>query len=211
MQVDPIRILSVDELLTVLDDLDRRAKRAQNSAVNRVIFRLSACCGLRRMEIAGLELRDFQVEGERPYIHIRRDNTKGKEEKRRARKVPLWWDQGTRECLHQWLTARTCQGATGSDPYVCSIGKRRSGSRLSPVAVSRRWETAIRILGSRASDLTIHCGRHTFISHALAGGHSLPAVRDAAGHANIATTSIYLHAIEEDVPDLFPRGEANGA
>ena len=29
--------------------------------------------------------------------------------------------------------------------------------------------------------LTIHHGRHTFISHALAGGRTLAEVRDAAG------------------------------
>jgi serine/threonine protein phosphatase 1 len=34
--------------------------------------------------------------------------------------------------------------------------------------------------------------------HALAGGRTLPEVRDAAGHANISTTSIYLHAVHDD-------------
>ena len=39
----------------------------------------------------------------------------------------------------------------------------------------------------------------TFFSHALAGGGSLAEVRDAAGHANVAITSGYLHvAVDED-------------
>jgi site-specific recombinase XerD len=46
--------------------------------------------------------------------------------------------------------------------------------------------------------LTIHHGRHTFISHALAGGRTLAEVRDAASHANIATNSIYLHVVVDD-------------
>jgi integrase len=37
--------------------------------------------------------------------------------------------------------------------------------------------------------VTIHHGRHTFISHALAGGRTLAEVRDAAGHANVSITS----------------------
>ena len=40
--------------------------------------------------------------------------------------------------------------------------------------------------------LTVHHGRHTAASRLLAGGWAHPAVRDALGHASIATTSVYL-------------------
>jgi site-specific recombinase XerD len=56
------------------------------------------------------------------------------------------------------------------------------------------------------ASLTIHHGRHTFISHALAGGRTLAEVRDAAGHSNVSITSVYLHvAVEDDaaVGNLF--------
>jgi site-specific recombinase XerD len=46
--------------------------------------------------------------------------------------------------------------------------------------------------------LTIHHGRHTFISHALAGGRTLAEVRDAAGHCNVSITSSYLHVVVEE-------------
>jgi integrase len=55
--------------------------------------------------------------------------------------------------------------------------------------------------------LTIHHGRLTFISHALAGGRTLAEVRDAAGHANVNITSGYLHVAVDDeaaVGNLFP-------
>ena len=54
--------------------------------------------------------------------------------------------------------------------------------------------------------LTIHHGRHTFISHALAGGRTLAEVRDAAGHSSVLVTSVYLHvAVADDgaVGSLF--------
>src|SRR5882757_8806445 len=52
---------------------------------------------------------------------------------------------------------------------------------------------------SRLENLTIHHGRHTFISHALAGGRTLAEVRDAVGHANVSITSGYLHvAVDND-------------
>jgi integrase len=57
----------------------------------------------------------------------------------------------------------------------------------------------------RLATLTIHHGRHTFISHALAGGRTLAEVRDAAGHANASVTSGYLHVVvdTEQVGGLF--------
>ncbi len=51
---------------------------------------------------------------------------------------------------------------------------------------------------NRLATLTIHHGRHTFLSHALAGGRTLAEVRDAAGHSNITITSGYLHVAVDD-------------
>jgi integrase len=64
----------------------------------------------------------------------------------------------------------------------------------------KRFHTACRVLGAeRLASLTIYHGRHTFISHALAGGRTLAEVRDAAGHLNVGITSGYLHvAVEGD-------------
>ena len=57
----------------------------------------------------------------------------------------------------------------------------------------------------RLESLTIHHGRHTFISDALAGGRTLSEVRDAAGHSNVTITSGYLHIAVEgsEVGTLF--------
>jgi site-specific recombinase XerD len=46
--------------------------------------------------------------------------------------------------------------------------------------------------------LRLNHGRHTFISHALAGGRTLAEVRDAAGHSSVLVTSAYLHVAVED-------------
>jgi site-specific recombinase XerD len=48
--------------------------------------------------------------------------------------------------------------------------------------------------------------RHTFISHALAGGRAIAEVRDTAGHANVSITSGYPHVAVDDeaaVGNLF--------
>ena len=101
------------------------------------------------------------------------------------------------------------------------MGRRRCPSSIAPrhlirhrrfTAFSRhtlrkRFRTACKTLGAaRLEALTIHHGRHTFISHALAGGRTLAEVRDAAGHANVSVTSGYLHVAVDDeagVGNLF--------
>src|ERR1700752_4979995 len=94
----------------------------------------------------------------------------------------------------------------------------RSSVRCRPIggacpatsALRRRFLSACKVLGlARLRTLTIHHGRHTFISHALAGKRSLAAVAGAAGPPNIAVTSIYLHVTVDDddvVGDLFQFG-----
>jgi len=113
--------------------------------------------------------------------------------------VPLWWDAGTLDDLADWKAERLEQRALGRDPFVCSVQSHRFGQPLQRAALRRRFLTACKVLGlARLRTLTIHHGRHTFISHALAGGRTLAEVRGAAGHASLLTTSVYLHVAVDD-------------
>lgn len=202
--MDSSKILTREEVAAVLADLARRCKRkkwSRRARVQRIIFRLSCCCGCRAKEICGLNLSDVEVGGGRPLIRIRKNNTKGREGRRRARVIPLWWDSGTLADLAEWKAMRIRMGATPNDPFVCSLKVGTEGNRISkPAFCNRIWRAAIRALGpERVSQLSVHCGRHSFISHALYAGVPLVDVRDAAGHRSIATTSIYLHAVPVDV------------
>jgi integrase len=203
--LDPTRILTRRELTAVLADA-KKTNRFANSRRNLVVVRLACCCGLRVSEIGGLELDDVVVDVTRPHLRLRRETTKGK----RARMVPLWWDAGTLADLVAWKAERFAHGAAGHDPFICSVQAHRRGEPLQRHAIRRRFLTACKILGmARARTLTIHHGRHTFISHALAGGRSLAEVRAAAGHVSVAVTSGYLHVVvddEEGVGDLFGFG-----
>lgn len=204
--VDRTRILQADEIRKCIAHLRDKKARSEAGAVNLAIFRLSCCCGLRRLEIAGLQMRDFVIGGPRPYILVREDNTKGEDGKRRKRKVPLWWDSGTLADLAEWYQARKAMGATGRDPFLCSVRRGFVGQKLTKEKVAARWMTVMRqALGPiRAEQLAVHSGRRSFCSHALAAGRSPVEVRDAAGHRSISTTNIYLYALEsENVRDVF--------
>jgi len=201
--VDASQILSRQELAAVLRDLKRRARRLPNVQMNLAVVRLACCCGLRASEIGGLTLGDVRVGIARPHLLVRAEHAK----LNRPRRVPLWWDAGTLADLSAWLDYRRGQGARRDDPFVCSLQAATLGLPLNRHVLRRRFHTACRVLGwERLRSLTIHHGRHTFISHALAGGRTLAEVKAAAGHASLLTTSVYLHVVvdeREEVGELF--------
>lgn len=203
--IDQTRILTRSEIAEVIRDLKRRGKRSINSRQNLVIFRLATCCGLRVSEICGLTMANVVTGSKRPHIYVPKEIAK----RNKARKVPLWWDAATLAELENWKRERASQGAKAGSPLVCA---QQAGLAV-PLVVrnaQHRFKVAIRCLGQdRVAMLSIHSGRHSFCSHALAGGRSIAEVRDAAGHANISTTSIYLHSIHDDgdeVGSLFDFG-----
>jgi len=194
-QADATKILTRRELGAVLADLRRKAPRSKNTRLNLVVFRLAACCGLRASEIAKLQMGDVHIQMPRPHLRIRASAAKGG----KPRIVPLWWDAGTHDDLSQWKVARVEGGMQPRDPFVSSNKSDRERIVYSRHTLRKRFRTACRVLGTeRLQTLTIHHGRHTFISHALAGGRTLAEVLDAAGHSNVSITSGYLHVAVED-------------
>lgn len=189
--VDRSRILTAIEIQLVLSELKRKARRSLNTAQNLILFRLACCCGLRVSELTSLRLCDVRL-GTRPTLKVIGKGGK-------IRVVPLHWDAGTLEDLRAWKNRRDSEGARGCDLFLIT----RTGSRIDRLNARKRFQACCRCLGERP--VTIHDGRHTFISHALHAGRSIAEVRDAAGHSNIATTSIYTHLLEDDgeVGNLF--------
>jgi len=168
---DPTKILMRRELIEVLSDLTRKAKRSHSTRLNLIIFRLATCCGLRASEIAKLQIGDVRTEASRPHIRIRNGAAKGG----RPRMVPLWWDAGTLEDLRAWKVERLDSDADYDAPFVAPLHDSKPFSRHT---LRKRYRTACRVLGpERLETLTIHHGRHTFVSHALAGGRTLAEVR----------------------------------
>jgi len=202
-EVEPTRILTTSEVKKVLEDLKRRSKRSINARTNLIVFRLATCCGLRASEIAGINIDDVRLSTDKPHIRVRAKVAKGG----RQRAVPLKWDGGTLDDLTAWREVRVKEDrATTSAPFVCTRSKAAFGNRLHRNAVRNRFLNACSVLGEdRRKDLTVHDGRHTFVSHAVKH-RTLAEVRQAAGHSNVATTSIYLHvAVDDDgkVGNLF--------
>lgn len=194
-KVSPWQILSTGEIKDVLIELKRKGRRSINSRTNLIVFRLATCCGLRVSEISGIRMRDIKLNEKKPHIRLPKSLTKRKKERR----VPLWWDAGTLAAIESWKAERKTQEAKAEDFFVCSQHIDTFGKQLDRFNLRNRFRVSCKVLGKeRIERLTIHDGRHSFISHALAKGRTLAEVRDAAGHANIATTSGYLHIAVDD-------------
>ncbi len=205
-KIDQTKILSRGEIAAAIADAKRPSKRrSPNTRQNLAIFRLATCCGLRASELVGLKLGDVRVGIARPYLRIPKTIAKGG----KGRRVPLWWDAQTLADLTAWREERVRRGAGTGDPFVCAQSSAAYGKKLSRHNARSRFISMCKCLGSeRQQELTIHTGRHSFVSHALAGpnARSLAEVRDAAGHSSLAITSIYTHvAISDDgeTGDLF--------
>jgi integrase len=185
------RCLQPDEVVTVVTDLKRKAKRTALASRHLILFRLACGCGLRVSEIIELKIGDVDLD--RLDIHVR--NGKGS----KARTVPIW-DRGTLDDLREWIDKRRADGATNDDLVLVT----RNNTQLNRSDASGAFAIACRIL-NRPVAPTIHDGRHTFLSNALHKGKPLTAVQAAAGHERAATTSTYLHEIGRDreLIDLF--------
>lgn len=190
--------------------------------LNRTIFRLSCCCGLRCMEIMALNLGDVVTTGPQPCLRIRKTATKGwhnvssrnpeGKDYRRGRRVPLlWWSQENLADIESWLELRIRQlGRYDADaPFVCYQRECNQGKRLLRGCTQMKWKTALRVLGdARRKELSIHSGRRTFATHMAASGHTLADVKDVLGHASIHTTDLYIKASFEDVEPAFSEDKA---
>jgi site-specific recombinase XerD len=145
---------------------------------NAALVALMARAGLRVGEVVGLDLEDITLNERSGWVTIRQG--KGLKERR----VPL--SLQTRKALAAYLQVRP-EAATSA------LFLTKSWLRLGKRPVQRLIKSAAQRAGIK-QDVTPHILRHTFATRFLRKGGDLATLRDILGHANLATTSRYLHA-----------------
>jgi integrase len=147
--------------------------------------RVAAYAGLRLGELLALRVGDIDWAGS--AVTISRAVSVGVEKgtkSGRIRQVPLA-DHAARALAR--ALERDDFLASGDYVFCSAHGRRLEGS-----ALRRRYKLARDAAGLRP--LRWHDLRHTFGSLLVAGGIDLVSVKDAMGHAELSTTSRYLHA-----------------
>jgi integrase/recombinase XerD len=129
---------------------------------------------------------------------------RGKGDKERM--VPL--NEAARRAMADYLALLAEAGRGPSKWLFPSFGesghltRQHFGRELKDLAVAA---------GLSASKVSPHVLRHAFASHLLQNGADLRSVQMLLGHADISTTQIYTHVLEERlkslVRDLHPLGE----
>ncbi len=163
------------------------AARPASDAQDAALVLTAAYAGLRVGELRALRWRD--VDFERRILHVRRSYSLSSEDvpkSGRARAVPMA-DQVARAL--DALSRR--EDFTGADELVFP---GPDGAFLDDSALRRRYYSALKAAG--IAHLRLHDLRHTFGTLAVQD-FALSDVKAYMGHADIATTMIYVHHVPQ--------------
>ena len=190
-----------------VDDVDRLLRRARDcvdeaepgtgarlrAARMRCLIELLYASGLRVSELVSLPASAARTR-ERFLI------VRGKGRKERL--VPL--TDVAREAARDYLALAEARGAVG--PWLFPADAE--AGHLTRQAFARELKVLAGAAGLRVDKISPHVLRHAFASHLLQNGADLRVVQELLGHADIATTQIYTHVLDERlksmVRDLHP-------
>lgn len=175
---DPLpRALSADQVTRLLGHVpDRRG---------RVIVLLEFQCGLRRAEVAHLDLDDLDLEAGTALVH-----GKGRVER------IAYLSAETIDAIRVWLVER----GPGPGALVCAYD--RVGRRLTPTWIGMlvsAWMTDAGLKTGPGDGVSGHALRHACATKMLRDGRNVRVVQRAMGHRSMMTTARYLRADDDEV------------
>jgi site-specific recombinase XerD len=141
---------------------------------HRILLMLAYSAGLRAQELCNLKLGD--IDYERMSIHIRQG--KG----RKDRMVPL--AEYMAEGLRRYIAAEK--------PTVWLFNGKDKNTNYSSRGISSVMREALKKT-SITKEASIHTLRHSYATHLLEQGVNIVTIKNLLGHAEIATTMVYLH------------------
>jgi len=195
-----LSIAEVDGLLRVsregLDDEMRPLGERMRAARMYALLETLYATGLRVSELVSLPKSAARARD--PFIAI-----KGKGGRERI--VPL--TTHAKKAISAYRALQEAKSpALAASPFL--FPSDGDSGHLTRQAFARDLKTAAVAAGLAASDIHPHALRDAFASHLLQNGAGLRVVQELLGHADISTTQIYTHVLDERmramVRDLHP-------
>ncbi len=190
------KILSEDQVEALLTTARNHGRSPLDKLRNTCLMELLYATGMRVSELVTLPASAARGD---PHMLL----VKGKGGKERM--VPL--SPPARDALTAWLEARDAaedetRAKTGIKPssfLFPSSGKSGHLTRHRFYGLIKEIAVAA---GVSPDAVTPHRLRHAFATHLLAHGADLRSIQTLLGHADISTTEIYTHVLEERLKDL---------
>jgi integrase/recombinase XerD len=187
--------LSEAEVTRLLDAARNRSRTPGDRLRDTALFELLYATGLRVSELVTLPVA--AVRGDPRMILVR-----GKGEKERM--VPL--SGPARSAIAAWLAHRDAAEAaarTAGHPQSRHLfpGDGKAG-HLTRQHVHKLVKDVAALAGLSPDRVTPHVLRHAFATHLLAHGADLRSIQTLLGHADVATTEIYTHVLDEHLTRL---------
>ena len=155
---------------------------------NYAILSLMVTGGLRTIEVSRANVGDLRTVGENTVLFVQ---GKGREEKTEYIKISA----PVEKAIRSYLKAR--ENVEEGQPLFTSTSNNSRGKRITTRTVSAIVKNALKNAGYDSARLTAHSLRHTAITLALLAGREITEVQQFARHANLNTTMIYNHALDQ--------------
>ncbi|GGW22022.1 tyrosine recombinase XerD [Gemmobacter lanyuensis] len=189
------KVLSHEEVDRLLDAARDKGRSLDDQCRNRALVELLYATGLRVSEL--VELPVAAVRGDPRMIMVRGKG--GKE-----RMVPL--SGPAREAVAEWLTRRDraeeMDRKAGRAASKFLFPSRGAAGHLTRHHFYVLIKQIAVLAGVSPAKVTPHTLRHAFATHLLAGGADLRVIQMLLGHADVATTEIYTHVLDDHLKTL---------
>jgi integrase/recombinase XerD len=189
------KVMSVDDVTRLLDTARAHGRTDAERLRNACLIELLYATGLRVTELVSLPVA--AVRGDPRMILVRGKGGKD-------RMVPL--SDPARTALTAWLVEWDRQAADLRarrlpEPRHLFPARGKEG-HLSRVAFFLLLKEIALKAGLDPASVSPHVLRHAFATHLLAGGADLRVIQTLLGHADVSTTEIYTHVLDERLKAL---------
>lgn len=190
------KVLSIDDVDRLIETARSEALKPQRSSAARLrvqrmytLIEVLYATGLRVSELVALPvsaaMRDARL------IEI-----KGKGGKERL--VPL--SPAAQHAMKDYVGLRAAEGVYEKSPWL--FPSHGDSGHLTRQHFARELKSLAHAAGLDMAKISPHVLRHAFASHLLQNGADLRVVQQLLGHADISTTQIYTHVLDERLREL---------